>query len=204
MNAQTMENIQYLLPAPSNPISLQIRKVIERLDFRQFIGVNLASAAFFAAIVLPQADELTSALEVSQSTPSTVIDVVPTQARFQWPMVRFGLSQRFSLGHPGIDLTAPLGSAVFPVSEGWVSWTSDSNYGFGNHVLVEHDDGVKSLYAHLSYVGVAPGETLDKETQIGEVGNTGWATGDHLHLEVYQNGTPTNPLSVLPSLKPAQ
>jgi murein DD-endopeptidase MepM/ murein hydrolase activator NlpD len=205
-----MENIRYLLPAPrarrdiehpSNPISLRIRTVIERLNFRQFIGVNLAGVAFFAAVVLPQADELSGAFEVAQSVPSSVVEVVPTEARFQWPMVRFGLSQRFSLGHPGIDLTAPLGSAVFPISDGWVSWTSESKFGYGNHVLVEHGDGVKSLYAHLSYTNVTPGETLNKETQIGEVGSTGWATGDHLHLEVYENGIPANPLNVLPELK---
>jgi len=206
-----MHNSRYLLPAPrawqdttiheSHPVSRYIRTVIERVNFRQLVGINLAGMAFFAAVVLPQADELASNLEISQSTPSTIIEVVPTQSRYQWPMVRFGLSQRFSLGHPAIDLTASKGTAVFPITDGWVAWINGSSYGYGKHVLVEHDDGVKSLYAHLSYINVQPGETLDKETQIGEVGDTGWATGDHLHLEVYQNGVPVNPLTVLPEIK---
>jgi len=185
----------------SNRISLWLRKYIERLKLPQVVGINLAGVAFFAGVVMPQVSDITSSLELQKDTQETIVDVVPTQSTYQWPMSHFGLSQRFSMGHPGIDLTAPLGTALFPVSNGWVAWVNTSYLGYGKHLFIEHDGGVKSLYAHLSYVNVRPGETVTKETQIGEIGATGWATGYHVHLEIYQDGVPINPLEVLPEIK---
>lgn len=62
----------------------------------------------------------------------------------------------------------------------------------------EHADGLASLYAHLSEINVKEGDRVDTRTVIGKMGRTGNATGDHLHLEVYKNGRPVNPISILP------
>ena len=59
----------------------------------------------------------------------------------------------------------------------------------------------KTLYAHLSEINVTAGQQISRGQMIGKVGSTGWATGDHLHLEIHQNNSPLNPLEVLP-LKP--
>jgi len=185
----------------SNRTSYFIRRLIEALPFKQILGINLAGIAFAAAIVGPQTSELTTSLRVLAQTQQTIIEMPPTQTNFQWPMNRFGFSQGFSLFHPGVDLTAPQGTALFPVSDGKVAWTTASPWGYGKHLLVEHDNGIKSLYAHLSYVKVSDGALVSKNTQLGEIGSTGWATGNHLHLEIYQDGTPVNPLEVLPELK---
>lgn len=167
---------------------------------RQILGVNLASLAFVAAVVVPQVNAITSELEVMRETVETIVDVVPTTARFQWPLTRFGLTSRFTFGHPGIDLTAPKGTPVKPTAEGKVLWVQNYPFGYGKHLLVEHDKGAQSLYAHLSKVDVKGGQTVDKNTVMGEVGSTGWSTGNHLHLEIYQDGTPVNPLEVLPTI----
>ncbi|HCS79380.1 hypothetical protein A3A64_03715 [Candidatus Gottesmanbacteria bacterium RIFCSPLOWO2_01_FULL_48_11] len=185
----------------SNRVSFWLRRSIEKLPFKQFLGVQLAGFAFVAAVLVPQASDIAGNWEVLTETETTVVSVTPTQSRFRWPLPSFGLSQRFHLGHPGVDLTAPRGTPVFAVAEGWVAWATSSLWGYGKHLLVQHDKGIQSLYAHLSEISVKQGDTVTKDTQLGTVGSTGWSTGNHLHLELYQDGTPINPLEVLPEIK---
>lgn len=162
--------------------------------------MNLAGLAFFSAIIVPQGEEFASSVEVTLSTQETVIETAPMDSYFQWPLSRFGLTTRFSLGHPGIDLTAPFGTPIYPVANGTVAWTNSLAWGYGRHLLVEHERGIKSMYAHLSKISVTEGEHVSKATKIGEIGATGWSTGYHVHLEIYQDGVPINPLEVLPAL----
>lgn len=184
----------------SNIISFILRKKLERFHVRQILGLNLASFAFVAAIIVPQVDAITSELEVMRETVETIVEVIPTIARFQWPLTRFGLTSRFSPGHPGLDMTDPKGTPVKPIAEGKVITVEAYPFGYGKHMLIEHDKGARSLYAHLSKVEVKEGQTVDKNTVLGEVGSTGWSTGNHLHLEIYQDGTPVNPLDALPTI----
>lgn len=184
----------------SHIISLILRKKLEKLHIRQIMAVNLASLAFVAAVVVPQVDAITSELEVMRETVETIVEVVPTTTRFQWPLTRFGLTTRFSSGHPGLDLTDPKGAPVRPIAEGKVIQVTTYPFGYGKHIVIEHDQGARSLYAHLSTIEVKSGQTVDKNTVVGEVGSTGWSTGNHLHLEISQDGTPVNPLEVLPTI----
>ena len=181
-------------------VSLWLRKIIEKLPFKQLLGVNLAGLAFVAAVVVPQATDIANNWEILSETETTVVAVTPTASRFRWPLTSFGLSQRFHLGHPGVDLTSPNGTPVFPVADGWVAWVTSSLWGYGKHLLVQHDKGIQSLYAHLSAINVKQGDTVTKDTQLGAVGSTGWSTGNHLHLEIYQDGNPVNPLDALPTI----
>ncbi len=184
----------------SNIISFILRKKLERFHVRQLLGLNLASFAFVAAIVVPQVDAITSELEVMRETVETIVEVIPTIARFQWPLPRFGLTTRFSPGHPGLDMTDPKGTPIRPIAEGKIIKVEAYPFGYGKHMLIEHDKGALSLYAHLSKVDVKVGQDVDKNTVIGEVGSTGWSTGNHLHLEIYQDGAPVNPLDALPTI----
>lgn len=181
-------------------MSLYLRKKIEASRLPQTIGVYLSGVAVFSAVLVPVASDFVAELEVSRATQETIIEVIPTDTKFQWPFTRFSLSTRFSTGHPGVDLLNPVGIPIYPIAGGWIEWTIFSNWGYGNHVLVEHDDGAKSLYAHMSKIDVVPGQTVNKKTKLGEVGATGWATGSHVHLEVYQDNIPVNPLDILPSI----
>ncbi len=186
----------------SNLVSFKLRKKIERLNIRQILGVNLAGLTFFSAIIAPQASNVMSDFQVQQETKvTTVIQNVPSVgSEFQWPMQQFGISQWFSVYHPGMDLPAPFGTPVYPVANGSVVWTNSMPYGYGNHVLVQHDKNISSLYAHMSAIEVKPGQTVTKNTEIGKIGLSGWTTGAHLHFEVYQDGVPINPSEVLPDL----
>lgn len=186
----------------ANPISWWIRKKLEKISFKQIIGINLAGFTFFSAIIMPQAQDLIGSWEMSTIQPNQpVVTVVPTESTYQWPISQFALTQRFSYFHPGMDLATNKGTPVYSVGDGKVVWTNSYSWGYGNHVLISNGTSVQSLYAHLSTILVKPGEDVTKQTEIGEVGATGWATGNHLHFEIYQDGTPVNPLEVLPEIK---
>lgn len=156
---------------------------------------------FFAGITVPQTQMALASLELAREAGETVIYVDTSASTYQWPLKQFGLSQPFSYYHPGVDLTDPIGTPIYPIAGGQVSWVEFLPYGYGHHVLVTHEDGIKSLYAHMSGVFVKAGDQVLKNTAIGQVGITGLSTGSHLHLEIYQNDIPTNPLEVLPAIK---
>lgn len=92
--------------------------------------------------------------------------------------------------HPGLDFGAPVGTPVFAIDSGEVTATGNTDavrgcYSWGKWVLVAHGNGISSLYAHLSGVAVSEGDSLDRGQTLGYVGQTGYATGPHLHLTLY-------------------
>lgn len=98
--------------------------------------------------------------------------------------------------HPGIDIGAPSGSSIVAAGSGKVIYASRRG-GYGNTVMIDHGNGVVTLYAHQREGGikVRVGERVSKGERIGTVGSTGYSTGPHLHFEVRVNGKPKNPRS---------
>lgn len=90
--------------------------------------------------------------------------------------------------HNGVDIAIPTGTAVRPVASGVVVY-SGSRSGYGNTVVVEHDNGVITLYAHNSKILVTQGQPVAAETVLALSGSTGRSTGPHLHFEAWQAGT---------------
>jgi LysM repeat protein len=103
---------------------------------------------------------------------------------------------RYRSRHKGVDLTAPTGTAVFAALDGQVVF-SGNHKGYGNYVLVDHGNGVATLYAHHSLNLVQVGDIVRRGQKIAEVGRTGNATGPHLHFELRVDGVQRNPLPVL-------
>lgn len=89
-------------------------------------------------------------------------------------------------GTNGVDVGAPNGTPVYAAAAGAVIVARSGGYngGYGNYVVVSHDNGTQTLYAHLSSVSVSMGQAVEKGTKLGGVGNTGRSTGYHLHFEV--------------------
>ena len=115
---------------------------------------------------------------------------------FQRP-VDGGLSQGFWFIHPAIDIPRSYGTDIIPIAEGRVTLAGwDGGYGYS--VIIKHTAGFTSRYAHLSKISVKKGQRVTKETTIGLVGATGYATGSHLHLEVYSDGKNVDPQAYLP------
>ena len=134
-------------------------------------------------------------LSTAQFTPLETATL--TGFQFQIKDKNFVISQGFSFYHPGVDLDTNGKIPVYPIADGVVKQVNRWWVSFGHHVIIEHGNEIQSLYAHLSSIEVKVGDKVGQDTLIGRVGSTGWTTGDHLHLEIWQNGKPINPLEVL-------
>lgn len=102
--------------------------------------------------------------------------------------------------HTGIDISdgkRPGITPVKPFKPGRVTDVVASNTGLGNHVVVDHGNGLTSVYGHLASINVAPGQAVDKNTIIGIEGSTGASTGTHLHFEIRVNGQADDPLKFI-------
>ena len=98
--------------------------------------------------------------------------------------------------HTGQDLGAPMGTPVYAVAAGRVT-IAGLNGTAGNQVILDHPDGVQSVYDHLSVISVPVGAQLRAGQLLGRVGSTGRSTGAHLHLEIRRNGQPIDPVPFL-------
>ena len=89
-------------------------------------------------------------------------------------------------GHNGVDIAGPQGTPIVAAANGRVivARTGGYNGGYGNMIIMTHDNGVQTVYAHLRAIYVSGGQTIPQGTVIGEMGNTGRSTGSHLHFEV--------------------
>ena len=98
--------------------------------------------------------------------------------------------------HSGLDLACAEGTAVRAVQDGVVTAAAYSP-SYGNHLRILHPDGCETRYAHLQYLYVRPGEVVQAGQTLGTVGQTGRATGAHLHLELWQQGAACDPAALL-------
>jgi murein DD-endopeptidase MepM/ murein hydrolase activator NlpD len=106
--------------------------------------------------------------------------------------------------HNGIDFTAASGTPIIATGEGKVVRAERAG-GYGNLVVVDHRNGYKTYYAHMSRIDVKVGAKVERGMQLGAVGSTGTSTAPHCHYEVHFKGSPVNPLSfVMDGLTPAE
>lgn len=118
-----------------------------------------------------------------------------------WPVngerLTSGVGQRWGRKHSGLDIAAPIGTAVVAANDGIVQ-SASSKGGFGNTVELDHGQGVFTRYAHLQAYFVEKNEVVRKGQIIGFSGNSGFSTGPHLHFEVRINQIVLNPEMFLP------
>jgi murein DD-endopeptidase MepM/ murein hydrolase activator NlpD len=120
---------------------------------------------------------------------STAVDLGPVSSAFGWRRDPLTGQGRF---HKGIDIKAAYGQQVPSVAPGRVlSAGSEGSYGLS--VVVEHDSGIRTRYAHLSELAVRQGEAVTRGQDLGRVGSTGRSTGPHLHFEVLEGGRRVDP-----------
>ena len=103
--------------------------------------------------------------------------------------------------HGGTDIGASYGTAIWAADSGTVVRSSDGwNGGWGNYVMIDHGNGMQTLYAHMSSRAVSVGQTVSRGQVIGYVGSTGMSTGAHLHFEMYVNGSKVDPETRYPGI----
>lgn len=110
------------------------------------------------------------------------------------------LTTRYSSFHPGVDIATGLGMPIHPIAKGKVVDSGYNFWGLGLTVTVEHENGYKSLYAHMGKTYVLNGQAVNPEDTLGEVGLTGHTSGPHTHLEIYKDGKSIDPLLLLPKI----
>jgi murein DD-endopeptidase MepM/ murein hydrolase activator NlpD len=124
----------------------------------------------------------------------------------RWPLatvpvvVGSPFGARWGKPHEGIDLPAPIGTPVFAAADGRVVYAGSGVRGYGNLVVIKHAGELLTAYAHNSVLLVSEGQPVRAGDRIALVGQSGHATGPHLHFEVRSGHIPRDPMSFLPPL----
>jgi murein DD-endopeptidase MepM/ murein hydrolase activator NlpD len=121
--------------------------------------------------------------------PSDVTDLAPISSAFGWRQDPVNGSARF---HKGLDIAVAYGADVKAAAPGRVSFSGVQN-GYGNTVVIDHEGGRQTRYAHLSEQLVRVGDVVAEGQLVGKSGNSGRTTGPHLHFELLVDGQPVNP-----------
>jgi murein DD-endopeptidase MepM/ murein hydrolase activator NlpD len=157
--------------------------------------------------------------ETGQTEPTPVPTQPPTSnasgVSLQWPTWCHTITSYFGYRthpiygntrfHSGIDIGAGFGDTIMAAASGTVIYVETpvpgqnwGGSGYGNYFIIDHGNGVSTLYAHCTSVYVSNGQTVSQGEAVGTVGSTGGSTGSHLHFEVRINGSRVDPLSYLP------
>lgn len=121
-----------------------------------------------------------------------------TKNKMFWPVARVSRSYVSSYygdnrDHKGMDIAAPTGTDIYAAEAGTVVSMNESGAAYGNHFIIDHGNGVKTLYGHCSAIFVKVGQKVERGEKIAAVGSTGRSTGPHLHFEVRINNVIVNP-----------
>ncbi len=119
-----------------------------------------------------------------------------------WPAPGGRISQYYHYGHYGLDIDGDTGDAIVAAGAGTVTFAGWKNNGGGYQVWISHGSGLYTTYNHMSSVAVGAGQSVSRGQRVGRMGATGYATGSHLHFEVWKGpiwngGSRVNPLGYL-------
>ena len=148
-------------------------------------------------------------------TPTPVPTASTSGVSLQWPTWCHTITSPFGYRthpiygntrfHSGIDIGAGFGDTIMAAASGTVIYVETpvpgqnwGGSGYGNYFIIDHGNGVSTLYAHCSNVYVSNGQSVSAGEAVGTVGSTGGSTGSHLHFEVRVNGDRVDPLGCLP------
>lgn len=143
--------------------------------------------------------------EAGPAAGATPSPATSSNAPLRWPVTGPRLSspfgKRWGKDHDGIDMAAPIGTPVHAAAAGAVIYSGDQVRGYGNMIVLQHSDGLVTVYAHNSVLLVHTGDNVAVGQEIARVGDTGRSTAPHLHFEVRRGEQPQDPMQFLPALK---
>ncbi len=162
------------------------------------VGLNIISDK------LVESNPVTQSIEIKDPRTGEVVKSVFPQV--VWPVhgvitLEFGQSSLYQVFHTGIDIANPsgrIGDPIRPAMKGEVIYAGEIFWGYGKHVIIDNGDNITTVYAHLDKIYVYKGQKVTIGDTIGKEGQTGWATGPHLHFETRIYGIPVNPRVFLP------
>jgi murein DD-endopeptidase MepM/ murein hydrolase activator NlpD len=195
IGAPTAQGVKTLASIVPNAVPMPF---LGRLGFSRRVDIDgmIRRASELSKSFRAVSDTLTKNFERIASTPS----IMPTVGWLssQFSQSRFHPVLHQSRPHEGIDLSAPMGAPIVAPATGRVISVTNEP-GYGNTFQIDHGNGIVTRFAHCSRIVVHVGQQVTRGQLIATVGNTGLATGPHLHYEVHVNGQPVDPLKyVLP------
>jgi len=176
-----------------SPFSRFFRRVCEFSRIRQTIGLLVVVLVSLSAILPISLAAAQTAVDKNFTQLKLENEIIQTKKSFRLPIETYTVTQGYRFFHPGVDFAGTKGSPVYPVAEGVVIQVGHGRFAYGNHVMIDHGSGLKSLYAHLAKTEVKTGEKVTQDSIVGLLGSTGWSTGPHLHFQVWQEGKLVNP-----------
>jgi murein DD-endopeptidase MepM/ murein hydrolase activator NlpD len=188
----TVESIakKYGLPGAEAVVEFPFNTFANDETFALAVGQTV----FVPNGVKPQAGGLTAPAIAVQITPNA--GTVVANGSFVWPTQGI-ITQGFYWYHPGVDIANPAAPNILAADSGRVIAEGWDTTGYGNRIIIDHGNGMQTLYAHMSAFYVTLGQTVNRGDVIGRMGSTGNSTGTHLHFEIHQNGVHLNPLNYL-------
>jgi murein DD-endopeptidase MepM/ murein hydrolase activator NlpD len=173
-------------------------------DLIEINGLSDAVDARPGRVIFVLASPISRAPAPAATPDATLPPLATTRAALRWPLatgrivVGSPFGTREGRPHEGIDLPAPGGTPVFAAGDGRVVYAGNGVRGYGNLVVVKHAGDLMTVYAHNSVLLVAQGQPVRAGDRIARVGQSGHATGPHLHFEVRAGQVPRNPMGFLP------
>lgn len=152
-------------------------------------ALNIGQVLFIPDGVMPEAAPIYKAAPVPQF-------IAGAGGRFQWP-AQGQISQYPVSYHMAVDIANRSAPPIAAGDAGTVVFAGCVKYGYGCHVIINHAEGLQTLYAHLSSLNVSVGQSVGRGQVVGRMGCTGRCSGTHVHFEVRKNGVILNPLSYL-------
>jgi murein DD-endopeptidase MepM/ murein hydrolase activator NlpD len=204
-----MDNVESTWPCKYGELPFEYeRHYFERKRREPVTTMQCVPEADATVAELAAASELVDAMSsyaaadaaVEVDLASVEVPVVAPGEGLIWPLrgvVTSPYGPREGRLHAGIDIDGVIGEPVVAAQGGRVVLAGEMS-GYGTTVVVEHPDGMQTLYAHLSATAVVAGDEVDRGGLVGLVGCTGHCFGDHLHFEVHVQGIPVDPLPLLP------
>jgi murein DD-endopeptidase MepM/ murein hydrolase activator NlpD len=200
VDATELKNLNRAIMNPnSDSFDAKALVLIPTTDFAGIIRINDSIASAKKAELEKQRTQALASQSISYSQiPSSVSPSSNATGSFIWP-TSGSISRCYSSGHKACDIANRASPDIVSVQSGTVSAVYRFTvYGYGLAVVVDHGGGVQTLYAHMSDIYVSQGQAVSQGQSLGRMGQTGLATGIHLHFEVRVNGTQIDPLSYLP------
>jgi LysM repeat protein len=201
-----VSGISYTIKKGDTLLSIAKKFKADAADIGKYNGLESDSPLTPGdSIIIPDGEISTATTAVATSTKTSI------KTNSQLPLVAYGAT-RYLPGHDGadlgsyfirpvhgcvrtqglhgadgVDIGCPVGTTLYAAASGTVIIAKDSgwNGGFGDYVVIQHPNGIQTLYGHMSRVDVSPGQTVSQGDVIGAVGKTGRATGPHVHFEVH-------------------
>ena len=203
IDVQVISNAQHTETIPYQTQKIESDQIEQNVVKTMQFGKNGIASVSEQVVTINGQETQRMVLHRSVITPATdCIVAVGTKSngigsgQFIVPISGYRFTSAFKIRdgrwHKGVDLAVPVGTPVYAADSGIVT-TSKLSDSYGYYIVIDHQNGLKTLYAHNSSLLVKEGDTISKGQQIALSGNTGNSTGPHLHFEIHSNDTAVNP-----------